>query len=107
MRLRTITGAAFAAAALTVTLTGAASASTPAATPPGEGVIITCRDGKPVERRVTEADRARIEELRKRAAESPDGKVRVEGGDGKHREIIHGERGEGHRSPEEACASRR
>jgi hypothetical protein len=107
MRPRTITGAALAAAALTIALTGAASASTPADAPPGEGVIITCRNGEPVERRVTDADREKIEELRKQAAESPDGKVRVEGEDGKHRKIIVGERGEGHRSPEEVCANRR
>jgi hypothetical protein len=96
--LRTIGLAALVAAGLTVTLAGAASAGTPVAGPPGEGVIITCRDGKPVERRATDGDRERIEKLRKRDGESPDGKRRV---------IIDGERGEDHRSPEEICASRR
>lgn len=98
MRMRTISLAALVAAALTVTLTGAASASTPAFGPREDGLIITCRDGKPVERRVTDGDREGVEKLRKRDGESPDGK---------HREIIDGERGEGHRSPEESCASRR
>jgi hypothetical protein len=105
MRIRTIAGAVLAAAGLTAALTGAASASTPALAPSDEGVIITCRDGKPVERELAEADRQRIEELRKRAAESPDGKVRVEGeGKGERRKIIVGERREDRPSPEEICA---
>jgi hypothetical protein len=94
--MRSIAGATLVAAALSVTLTGAASAATPAAGPPGDGdgVVIACRDSKPVERRVTEADR---EQMRKRQAESNGEKVRVEKpGDRKH-----------HRSPEETCADRR
>jgi hypothetical protein len=95
MRIRSIAGAALVAAALSVTLTGAASAATPAAGGPGDGagVVITCRDGKPVERRVTEADR---EQIRKRQAESGDEKVRIE----KPGDRRHG-------APEEACANRR
>jgi hypothetical protein len=109
MRMRTITGAVLAAAGLTLTLTGAASASTPAVPPPGDGKIIICKDGEVVEREPTEADRKRIEELRARAAESPDGKVRIEGkgqGEGKRKRIIIGERPDG-KSPEEICASGR
>jgi hypothetical protein len=109
MRMRTIAGAALAAVGLTVALTGAASASTPAVAPPGDGVIITCRDGKPVERELTEDDRQRIEELRRRAAASPDGRVRVEepSRDGKRKKIIIGERRSGDKSPEEICAGGR
>lgn len=102
MRIRTIAGAALAAAGLTVTLTGAASASTLALAPAGDGKIITCRDGKPVERRLTDEDRERTEELRKRAADSPDGKVRIEGERGGERTIIRD--GRDGRSPEEICA---
>ncbi|TWF78684.1 hypothetical protein FHX44_114607 [Pseudonocardia hierapolitana] len=96
MRMRSIAGAALVAAALSVTVTGAASAATPAAGAPGDGdgVVITCRDGKPVERRVTEADR---EQIRKRQAESGDEKVRIE----KPRDRRH------HGAPEAACANRR
>ena len=102
MRMRTIAGSALVAAGLTVTLTGAANASTPALTPAGDGKVITCRDGKPVEREPTDEERRRIEELRKRAAESPDGKVRVEGdGEGNRRIITDGR---DRRSPEEMCA---
>jgi hypothetical protein len=102
VRMRTIAGSALAAAGLTVTLTGAASASTPALAPAGDGKIITCRDGKPVERELTDEDRRRIEELRKRAAESPDGKVRVEGDREGNRKIITD--GRDRRSPEEMCS---
>jgi hypothetical protein len=96
--LRTIGLAALVAAGLTVTLAGAASASTPAVGPPEDGVIVACRDGKPVERRVTDGDREGIEKLRKRDGDSPDEKRRV---------IIDGERGEDRGSPGEICASRR
>jgi Spy/CpxP family protein refolding chaperone len=106
MRMRTIGAAVVAAAALTVTLTGAAGASTPAGAPAGDGVIIICKNGKLEKREMTEEDRKRIEELRKRAAESPDGKVRIEGeGEGK-RKVIIGDGRDG-RSPEEICESRR
>jgi hypothetical protein len=101
VRIRTIAGSAIAAAGLTVTLTGAASASTPALTPAGDGKIITCRDGKPVEREPTDEERRRIEELRKRAAESPNGKVRVEDREGNRKFITDGR---DRRSPEEMCA---
>jgi hypothetical protein len=96
MRMRSIAGAGLVAAALSVTLTGAASAATPAAGPPGDGdgVVITCRDGKPIERRVTDADR---EQIRKRQAEADDGKVRVQ----KPHDRRH------HRAPEEACENRK
>ena len=107
MRMRTIGATVVAAAALTVTLTGAASASTPAGAPAGEGVIVTCKNGQLEKREMTEEDRKRIEELRKRAAESPDGKVRIEGegGEGKRKVIIGG--GRDGRSPEEICESKR
>ena len=102
MRMRTIAGAALAAAGLTVTLTGAAGASTPALAPAGDAQIITCRDGRPVERELTDEDWQRIEELRRRAAESPDGKVRIEGqGEGERKIITDGRDG---RSPEEICS---
>ena len=114
MRIRTIAAAALVAAGLAVTLTGAASASTPVVAPSGDGVIITCKDGKPVERELTDADREKIEKLRERAAELGDGehnRIRIpaepgEPGDGEKRiQIIRGEGGE-HRSPEEICADR-
>lgn len=97
MRMRTITGATLAAGALTATLTGAASAGTPADAPPGDAVIVTCRDGERTERRVTGADRERIEEMRERAGGSPDGK---------HREIVHGAGDADRGSPGEHCADR-
>ena len=94
MRMRTIAGAALVAAVLSITLTGAASAATPAAGPPGDAVIITCRDGKPVERRATDAER---EQMRKRHVEPSGEKVRVvEPRDQRYYD-----------SPEKACADRR
>ncbi|OLT00016.1 hypothetical protein BJF90_36660 [Pseudonocardia sp. CNS-004] len=100
--MRTIAGTALAAAGLTAALTGAASPSNLTLAPTDAGKIITCRDGRPVEREVTDEDRKRIEELRKRAAESPDGKVRIQGDREVERKIITGDR-DG-RSPEEICA---
>ena len=102
MRMRTIAGTALAAAGLTATLTGAASPNNLTLAPAGDGKIITCRDGRPVERELTDEDRKRIEELRKRAAESPDGKVRIQGDHAGERKIITDDR-DG-RSPEEICA---
>jgi serine/threonine protein phosphatase PrpC len=100
--MRAIAGTALAAAGLTAALTGAASPTALALAPAGDGKIITCRDGRPVERELTTEDRRRIEELRRRAAESPDGKVRVQGeGEGKRTIIVGGRDG---RSPEEICA---
>ena len=102
MRMRTIAGTALAAAGLTATLTGAASPSNLALAHAGDGKIITCRDGRPVERELTDEDRKRVEELRTRADESPDGKVRIQGDRPGQRKIITGDR-DG-RSPEEICA---
>jgi hypothetical protein len=102
VRIRTIAATVLAAAGLTATLTGAASPSNLTLAPAGDGKIITCRDGRPVERELTDEDRRRIEELRKRAAESPDGKVRIQGDREGERKIITGDR-DG-RSPEEICA---
>jgi hypothetical protein len=109
MRIRTIAAATIVAAGLTATLTGVASASTPAAPPPGGGMIIRCEDGKPVTRELTDEDRERIREMRERAGEPREGgRVTFHGepgADGKRIKIIQGERGE-HRSPEEMCAAR-
>jgi hypothetical protein len=52
---------------MTVTLTGAAGASTPE--PSGEAVIVTCEDGKAKVRPATEEDRARLEAVRAGEAE--------------------------------------
>ncbi len=115
MRIRTIAAATMVAAGLTATLTGAASASTPAGPPPGDAVIIACEDGKPVERELTDADRARIEKMRERARESGELREghrvlipRTPGGPGegeKRTKIIVGERGE-HRLSDDVCAAR-
>jgi hypothetical protein len=75
MRIRTLAAATLVAAGLSVTLTGAASASPPDEPPPG-GFIVTCEDGEAKVRPLTEEERAEIKEMRARAVEAgQDGKV--------------------------------
>ena len=69
MRIRTLAAAALAAAGLSVTLTGAAGAATPQDPPPADVHVVTCEDGRAGVRPITEEERAKFEEMRKRAIE--------------------------------------
>jgi hypothetical protein len=85
MRIRTLAAAVVAAAGLSVTLTGAASAATAEEPPPGDVFVLTCEDGRAVVRPATEEDRERIEEMRSRADVE---RVEIDGPDGKKVERI-------------------
>jgi hypothetical protein len=69
MRIRTLAAAALAAAGLSVTLTGAASATPTDDPPPGDVFVITCEGGRSEVRPITDEERAKFEEMRSRAIE--------------------------------------
>ncbi|GAA1265756.1 hypothetical protein GCM10009609_31150 [Pseudonocardia aurantiaca] len=89
MRIRTLAAAALAAAGLSVTLTGAASATSIDDPPPGDAFVITCEGGRSEVRPITEEERAKFEEMRDRAIE--EGVVKE--GPGEHHVRVDGEPG--------------
>jgi hypothetical protein len=93
MRFRTLAAAALAAAGLSVTLTGAASATSTDDPPPGDTFVITCEGGRSEVRPITDEERAKFEEkfeeMRARAIE--EGVVKE--GPGEHHVRVDGQPG--------------